>query len=191
MIPRTYAHFAAACCSILLAGALSAQAADADRHGGPADDKKQAHFAALQQEQDQLERDRDDRPEQDAAATIGQAPLPRPNAQPRQSELQVEARAGGVELVFRRAAQEQPWIGVILGSLDSQLVDYAPGLPPMLGQSAVLAAAVLDPDNPEQTLRAAVRRPAYDMLGFFAQGVAFTMRGAETTEVIRAGFLRR
>jgi hypothetical protein len=196
------APFAAA----LLTCAASAQHADIQH----ADVQRRAGQQTTRKDYDQLQLDvdRDQRPQQgDRAAPdarpyddrlerdrggqglIGQVPAQAP-AQ-RRAGLQARSLEGGVELTFEREAQEQPWIGVILGSLDRQLVDFAPGMPPLLGQSAVLAAAVLDPDNPDQTVRAKVRQPGYDLLGFYAQGVAFTMRGVEATDVARAGFARR
>ena len=80
--------------------------------------------------------------------------------------------------------------GGILGGLDAYTVRYGAGLPPMLGRSTVLAAAVVTQGQLDQSITAEVRHQGFDWLGFYVQGVAFTLDGAQATRVLPAEFGR-
>ena len=231
----SFTNFAAICSSMLLAGALSAQAADAKPQREPADvTAAQASDAKLQHKQDQLERDDMDYPEQDrevssgedsdqleqeldtvskkqahydrklqqdraaaangvdsdepeqGAATIDPVPQDKPMPQPAELALSIEAVDGGLTISLQRDSDEL-WVGAILGSLDDRTRQFGE-LPPLLGDSTVLAAGIVSQDMPGRQVFADVRHGGFDFVGFYVQGVAFTLGGAQATDIKKATF---
>ena len=240
---RSFANFAAVCTSLLLTGALSAQAADAKPAQKPADvtsahaagvgahadaaepNKLQAYHDKVQHHQDvlpqappcqgkqpsqedraaqsigdvhtqldpmdQLEQDDRDELPTDRSASIDPVPEPIPAAEPMDLSLSIRSVDGGLAVTMERQTDgpaEQLWIGGILGGLDPYTVRYSADLPPMLGRSTVLAAALVTQGQLDQSITAEVRHQGFDWLGFYVQGVAFTLEGAQATRVLPAEF---
>jgi len=50
----------------------------------------------------------------------------------------------------------------------------------------VLAAGIVSQDMPGRQITADVRHGGFDFVGFYVQGVAFTLGGAEATDIKKA-----
>jgi len=109
-------------------------------------------------------------------------PLPRPGT----LALSMDPVDGGLSLTLRRDGDEL-WIGAILGALDSRTVTFGE-LPAVLGRSTVLAAGIVSQDSLNQQISVDLRHGGFDWVGFYTQGVAFTLEGAQATRVQKAGF---
>ena len=240
----SFANFAAVCSSLLLTGALSAQAADAkpaDVTAAQASDavdqtdqaKKDACYQSKQQDRQPLDaraadsdipskppcqqkqpgqEDRADGSDSDGPsldlidevsedhadvlsanrdAGIDPVPEPIPAAAPMNLSLSSRGVDGGLAFTLERDTDgpaEQMWIGGILGGLDPYTVRYRADLPPLLGRSTVLAAAVVMQGQLDQSVTAEVRHQGFDWVGFYVQGVAFNLEGAQATRVLPAEF---
>ena len=124
-------------------------------------------------------------------AGIDPVPEPMPAAEPMNLSLSSRGVDGGLAFTLERDTDgpaEQMWIGGILGGLDPYTVRYRADLPPLLGRSTVLAAAVVMPGQLDQSVTAEVRHQGFDWVGFYVQGVAFTLEGAQATRVLPAEF---
>ena len=82
---------------------------------------------------------------------------------------------------------DELWVGAILGSLDDRTRQFGE-LPPLLGEATVLAAGIVSQDMPGRQIFADVRHGGFDFVGFYVQGVAFTLEGAQATGIEKAGF---
>ena len=60
----------------------------------------------------------------------------------------------------------------------------------LLGDATVLAAGIVSQDMPGRQIAAEVRHGGFDFVGFYVQGVAFTLGGAKATGVAKADFGR-
>ena len=109
-------------------------------------------------------------------------PLPREG----RLELSMDPVDGGLSLTLRRDGEEL-WIGAILGALDSRTVTFGE-LPAVLGRSTVLAAGIVSQDSLNQQISVDLRHGGFDWVGFYVQGVAFTLEGAQATGIEKAGF---
>ena len=146
------------------------------------DRKKQQDRAAANgngngQDSDELEQD---------AATIDPVPQNKPLPRPAKLALDIEAIDGGLTISMQRDTNEL-WVGAILGSLDSRTRQFGE-LPPLLGDATVLAAGIVSQDMPGRQIFADVRHGGFDFVGFYVQGVAFTLGGAQATDVKKATF---
>ena len=144
------------------------------------DRKKQQDRAAASgngQDSDELEQD---------AATIDPVPQNKPLPRPAKLALDIEAIDGGLTISMQRDSNEL-WVGAILGSLDSRTRQIGE-LPPLLGDATVLAAGIVSQDMPGRQIFADVRHGGFDFVGFYVQGVAFTLEGAQATRVLPAEF---
>ena len=126
---------------------------------------------------DQLEQD---------AATIDPVPQDKPLPRPAKLALEIEAVDGGLTISLQRDSNEL-WVGAILGSLDDRTRQFGE-LPPLLGDATVLAAGIVSQDMPGRQIAAEVRHGGFDFVGFYVQGVAFTLGGAQATDVTKASF---
>ena len=115
-------------------------------------------------------------------------PAPRNKPLPREGRLalSMDPVDGGLSLTLRRDGDEL-WIGAILGALDSRTVTFGE-LPAVLGRSTVLAAGIVSQDSLNQQISVDLRHGGFDWVGFYTQGVAFTLEGAQATGVQKAGF---
>lgn len=109
-------------------------------------------------------------------------PLPRPGT----LALSMQPADGGLSLTLRRDGSEL-WVGAILGALDPRTVTFGE-LPAVLGKSTVLAAGIVSKDSLSQEISVDLSHGGFDWVGFYAQGVAFTLEGAQATGIEKAGF---
>ncbi|MGC6486493.1 MAG: hypothetical protein ACON4Z_02525, partial [Planctomycetota bacterium] len=127
----------------------------------------------------------------DRSAGIDPVPEPIPAAEPMDLRLSIRSVDGGLAVTMQQRTDgptEQLWIGGILGALDAHTVPYVAGLPPLLGRSTVLAAAVVTPGQLDPSITAEVRPRGFHIAGFYVQGVAVTLDGAQATRVLSAEF---
>ena len=140
---------------------------------------------------DQVTEDDGDELSVDRDASIDPVPEPIPAAAPMNLSLSIRGVDGGLAFTLERDTDgpaEQMWIGGILGGLDPYTVRYSADLPPLLGRSTVLAAAVVMQGQLDQSVTAEVRHQGFDWVGFYVQGVAFNLEGAQATRVLPAEF---
>ena len=140
---------------------------------------------------DEVTEDDGDELSVDRDAGIDPVPEPIPAAEPMNLSLSIRGVDGGLAFTLERDTDgpaEQMWIGGILGGLDPDTVRYSADLPPLLGRSTVLAAAVVMQGQLDQSVTAEVRHQGFDWVGFYVQGVAFNLEGAQATRVLPAEF---
>ena len=140
---------------------------------------------------DEVTEDDGDELSVDRDASIDPVPEPIPAAAPMNLSLSIRGVDGGLAFTLERDTDgpaEQMWIGGILGGLDPYTVRYRADLPPLLGRSTVLAAAVVMQGQLDQSVTAEVRHQGFDWVGFYVQGVAFNLEGAQATRVLPAEF---
>ena len=207
----SFTNFAAVCSSMLLAGALSAQqtsvgdlllfgrinASSPNRgpamlqralpHAPPCQGKQpgQEDQAAPSIGDVHAQIETTDQLEQDAA-TIDPVPQNKPLPRPGTLALSMQPADGGLSLTLRRDGNEL-WVGAILGALDPRTVTFGE-LPAVLGKSTVLAAGIVSKDSLSQEISVDLSHGGFDWVGFYAQGVAFTLEGAQATGIEKAGF---
>ena len=149
--------------------------------------KKQAHYDRKPQEDRAADANGEDSDElEQDTATIDPVPQDKPLPRPAKLALSIDAVDGGLTISLQRDSNEL-WVGAILGSLDDRTRQFGE-LPPLLGDATVLAAGIVSQDMPGRQIAAEVRHGGFDFVGFYVQGVAFTLEGAQATDVTKASF---